>query len=243
MASRYDSTRGGSARGTRYADVLAPRLNPAEPVLDVGAGTGVVGEALGQRGFGVIGIDLSFDMLALARGRMAASVVADAARLPFGPGTIRQAYSVWVLQMTADAATTLAEVARVLAPGGCYAVVSGVLAPADDDIGRLYDSIWERIDPDGRRDDRRERLRELAPGAGLTVEEALPLPPTYHDQSPLEAAEFVESRAPFCLWALDAARWKAEIVPVVDALRALPDPDRRRHRRTVRDLTVLKRDR
>ncbi|WP_225827697.1 class I SAM-dependent methyltransferase [Streptomyces naphthomycinicus] len=242
VAPRYDRTRGGEERGRKVAARLVPFLRPGAPVLDVGTGTGVVGRALTDLGHTVYGLDLSPAMLVRARQRLGPVVVAaDAARLPFRASTVEQAVSVWVLQMVADAPAVLAEVARVLVPGGRYVIASGVLLPADDPIGIVYEEVWRSLDVDGRRDDRSARLRLLAPEAGFTVEHTGRFEPTYHRQSPAEAAAFLESGAPFFLWALDAAERRRAIGPAVARLRAMPDPDRPRTRRTQRELVVLRR--
>lgn len=243
VAPRYDGTRGGEERGRKVAARLVPFLDPDAPILDVGTGTGVVGRALVDYGHTVYGLDLSPAMLVRARRRLGPVVVAaDAARLPFRAAAFRQAVSVWVLQMVADASAVLAEVARVLEPGGRYVIASGVLLPADDPIGVVYEQVWRNLDGDGRRDDRSARLRLLAPGAGFTVEHTGRFEPTYHRQSPAEAAAFLESGAPFFLWALDPADRERAIAPAVAVLRSMPDPDRPRTRRTQRELVVLRRD-
>ena len=83
IADRYDATRGGEQRGQRTAANLAPLLDPAAPVLEVGIGTGIVALALRQLGFTVVGVDLSPAMAQRARRRLGPVVaVADAAQLP-----------------------------------------------------------------------------------------------------------------------------------------------------------------
>jgi SAM-dependent methyltransferase len=56
--------------GFRMPALIAARFEGVGPVLDVGAGTGLLGQALAARGIGPIdGIDISTEMLAVARGK------------------------------------------------------------------------------------------------------------------------------------------------------------------------------
>lgn len=54
----------------RLPDLVASAFTGVGPVLDVGAGTGLLGQALAERGVGPVdGIDISPRMLAIARGK------------------------------------------------------------------------------------------------------------------------------------------------------------------------------
>lgn len=68
-AQSYDE--GFAARmAYRLPALVAAAYDGGGPVLDVGAGTGLLGQALAARGFGPVdGIDLSAEMLAVARGK------------------------------------------------------------------------------------------------------------------------------------------------------------------------------
>ncbi|MEU8617468.1 methyltransferase domain-containing protein [Streptomyces sp. NPDC048623] len=48
IAPTYDASRGGTARAAGFAGQLAPLLDPGEPVLDIGVGTGIVAAELGR---------------------------------------------------------------------------------------------------------------------------------------------------------------------------------------------------
>src|SRR3989442_3290766 len=105
--------------------LAAPAKN--EQVLDVGTGTGLVAHLVGPRvnpGL-VIGIDLSSNMLSIARSRMAKNIQflgMAAEHLVFRPATFDLVTMGEALAYLADPATALEEVNRVLKPGGRLAV-------------------------------------------------------------------------------------------------------------------------
>ncbi|MER6142030.1 class I SAM-dependent methyltransferase [Streptomyces sparsogenes] len=91
-------------------------------VLDAGCGSGPLTAALRERGAVVTGIDASAGMLALARRRLgndvALHVVDLRDRLPFGDGVFDDVVASLVLHYLQDWGPTLAELRRVLRPGG-----------------------------------------------------------------------------------------------------------------------------
>ena len=91
-------------------------------ILDAGCGSGPLSAALRDRGADVTGIDASARMLALARRRLgddAALHVADLSDpLPFADGAFDDVVSSLVLHYLEDWGPTLAELRRVLRPGG-----------------------------------------------------------------------------------------------------------------------------
>jgi demethylmenaquinone methyltransferase/2-methoxy-6-polyprenyl-1,4-benzoquinol methylase len=95
-------------------------------VLDVATGTGLVAEALLTRGFGVTGVDQSPGMLAAARARFAGRVElveASADALPFAAGSFDHLTFTYLLRYVDDPGATLAELTRVVRPGGTVAMV------------------------------------------------------------------------------------------------------------------------
>lgn len=111
----YKPADAASARA--FADPKAERiaewagLAPGEPILDVGAGTGHMTEALRRRGHPVVAVDASAAML--RRNPSPARVRADAARLPFRDGTFATAVEANLLHHVADPVAVLREMARV----------------------------------------------------------------------------------------------------------------------------------
>jgi SAM-dependent methyltransferase len=94
-------------------------------VLEVGSGAGQCGRWLRTQGAQVVGVDLSLAQLRHSRrldartGTVLPVVQADALALPFPPATFDLAASAYgAVPFVADSAALMAEVARVLRPGG-----------------------------------------------------------------------------------------------------------------------------
>jgi demethylmenaquinone methyltransferase / 2-methoxy-6-polyprenyl-1,4-benzoquinol methylase len=101
-------------------DVLGSR------VLDVATGTGLVAAELLRRGYAVTGVDQSREMLAVAHQRFGQSrdvtlVHGSAQALPFDDESFDHLTFTYLLRYVADPAATLAELARVVRPGGVVA--------------------------------------------------------------------------------------------------------------------------
>ena len=132
-------------------------------LLDIGTGTGRILQLLaGQVGFG-LGIDLSHDMLAVARAnldrreaRNCQVRLGDMYQLPLPDGSFAAATLHQVLHFADDPFAALAEATRVLAPGGRLVVVDlahhGVerlrdesghrrLGFGDEEIGRWFKEL------------------------------------------------------------------------------------------------------
>ncbi len=99
------------------------RLSPGMRVLDIGCGTGRLTIPLQrQTGAEVWGLDLSKEMLEQAKNKKGAEalhwVLGDAQALPFPGESFDFAFMCLVLHHLEDKARALAEMARVLKPGG-----------------------------------------------------------------------------------------------------------------------------
>jgi demethylmenaquinone methyltransferase/2-methoxy-6-polyprenyl-1,4-benzoquinol methylase len=93
-------------------------------VLDVATGTGLVAEQLLAQGHSVTGLDQSPDMLAVARRRFGARVElveASATDIPFPDASFDHLTFTYLLRYVDDPGATLAELARVVRPGGTIA--------------------------------------------------------------------------------------------------------------------------
>lgn len=126
-------------RRWRAAAVDALGLEPRSKVLDVASGTGDLCRELAGRGFSPVGVDLSWGMLANARGG-APTIQADAASLPLPGASFDGVTSGFGLRNFADLPATLAEMARVLRPGGRVALLE-VATPANP-LLRMGHGMW-----------------------------------------------------------------------------------------------------
>ena len=95
-------------------------------VLDVATGTGLVAAALLDHGFRVTGLDQSAEMLARARTRFGDGVElveASADALPFPAEAFDHLTFTYLLRYVDDPGATMAELARVVRPGGSIAML------------------------------------------------------------------------------------------------------------------------
>lgn len=161
-----------SAANARAMKELVRRLMGAPGgrlVLDAGCGDGVLASGLvgADR---VVGVDFTPGMLALARGQGLLPVRADIGALPFADGSFDLVACVETVTVTDDPLATVAELARVVAPGGRLIVtalnrrsplrraVRGVLAR----LGHLQPALLEA-----------DAVARTLADAGLTVEETV----------------------------------------------------------------------
>jgi demethylmenaquinone methyltransferase/2-methoxy-6-polyprenyl-1,4-benzoquinol methylase len=137
IAQQYDRFNDWITQGQHrwWKRVLVRRLNiqPGQRGLDLCCGTGDIalrclGPLQGQGG--VIAADFSLNMLALAKRRLAAvkgapttTLCADAMRLPFADASFHFVTIGYGLRNVKDLAGCLAEVRRVLRPGGVLATL------------------------------------------------------------------------------------------------------------------------
>lgn len=122
-AAGYDARHGDRRSRARARLMDRPMLDAARGarrVLELGVGTG---RLLAQVEAPVrVGVDVSAAMLALAARRGLAVARADAHQLPFTAGVFDAVLAGGGVLRYLDTATALAELARVLAPGGRLAV-------------------------------------------------------------------------------------------------------------------------
>ena len=136
--------------------------------LDVGCGTGVAAEAVAALGWSVVGVDISGDLLAAARGRGLEVLQSSASTLPFPDASFDAAISVWTHTDIDDFPVVVKEVARVLRAGSPFVYVGAhpcfvgphslflqakgvpTLHPGYRDA-RRYDASAAGVNPDGLR--------------------------------------------------------------------------------------------
>lgn len=118
-ADKYDQQIDGWLADTR-----------AMPVLEVGVGPGQMSVALARRGISTYGIDVSMEWLVVAKhwlrqnGVTPQLAAALAENLPVATGSVASYISLDVIEHVGDQDRFVAELARVLRPGGHYALVT-----------------------------------------------------------------------------------------------------------------------
>ena len=127
-------------------------LHDGETVLDLGSGAGtdvlISARRVAPTGK-AIGLDMTDEMLELARAHAAASGVANIEfvkgyieDIPLPDGSIDVVISNCVINLSADKRKVLAEVARVLKPGGRFAVSDVIADPDMDEATRADMQEW-----------------------------------------------------------------------------------------------------
>ena len=159
-ASSYDVDIAGELKfigPARIAEVLANHVaDKTAPVIDLGCGTGLVGEAMTALGFtGIDGLDLSPDMLEVARAKGVYREMIEAdllAPLAIPAGTYSAAVSAGTFTTGHVDASALPEIARIIRPGGIVACViadafwhTGGFAKAMDD--GPFEVVHESLEP------------------------------------------------------------------------------------------------
>jgi demethylmenaquinone methyltransferase/2-methoxy-6-polyprenyl-1,4-benzoquinol methylase len=152
LPSRYDLAGAllsfGQDPRWRRAMVRSVEARSDQRVLDVATGTGMVAAALVRRyGCSVVGLDQSREMLAGAQAKLDADrrlaerielVRGEAESLPFADGEFDHLTFTYLLRYVDDPGATLAELARVVKPGGRVASLEFMLPP--NPVAR---SLWK----------------------------------------------------------------------------------------------------
>ena len=141
VARRYDRANHLLSGGLdfwwrRRASEIVRQWQPRR-VLDLATGSGDLALTIARKlpGVGITGADFSPEMLTVAREKgLNNTVVADALQLPFGEASFEVVTVAFGLRNMADWGAALAEMARVLVPGGHLLVLDfslprGILRP------------------------------------------------------------------------------------------------------------------
>jgi SAM-dependent methyltransferase len=127
-------------------------LHPGETVLDLGSGAGadvlISARRVGTDGK-AIGLDMTDEMLDLARVNAAEAGVENVEflkgyieELPLSDGSVDVIISNCVINLSADKGKVIAEAARVLRPGGRFAVSDVIADPEMDEATRADMAAW-----------------------------------------------------------------------------------------------------
>jgi ArsR family transcriptional regulator len=175
-AARWDSIRSLYVDEAQVEHALLELL-PKERLrdfVDVGTGTGRILELVAPRTERAVGIDLSREMLAIARAHIEKAHLrnvsvrqGDMYQLPWPAGSFDAATVHQVLHFADDPGGAIAEVARILRPGGTLVIVD--FAPHELEYLRT-EQAHRRL---GLRD---ADVRQWCRSAGLSLENAVELP-------------------------------------------------------------------
>ncbi len=135
VREQYETEANLAARKAAYARAEGPDVREAvfeavaqrRPgrVLEVGGGEGELAvRILGELGAELIGIDQSDRMVEIQRSKGIDARVGDVRRLPFADAEFDLAVAAWMLYHVAEIDCALAELARVLRPGGILVAVT-----------------------------------------------------------------------------------------------------------------------
>ena len=169
-ANTYERDRRSRFNAKPQQEALAAlSLGPGDRFLDVGCGTGAAVRAAADVAERAVGADIAPQMIARARELAAASpraefVVADSEQLPFSDGAFTALLCTASFHHYPEPARALAEMARVLEPGGRLAIADGV---SDRFLARVADRILRRVDRSHIRLYRKDELAALVTAAGF----------------------------------------------------------------------------
>lgn len=173
IGGRWDELRRGCF-GQEFLSEAVLGLLPREwTVADLGTGTGHLLPALARAFRRVIAVDHSESMLSQARQRISSLGLGNVdlrpgelEELPIESGQIDLAIAMLVLHHVGQPPRALAEVARVLRPGGHLLIVE-IDQHHDDELRQAMGDLWMGFAP--------SRLSEMAGQAGLSTRRTMPL--------------------------------------------------------------------
>lgn len=218
VSEQYDAMRGHPPDvSAGIGRAIAAQMPERPRLLELGVGTGRIALPVSAAGCEVFGIDLSSSMLAALARRIEKRdskaihlARADIRALPFRDGGFDGAIAVHVLHLVSEWAEVLAEVARVVRPGGTVV------------LGRDW------LDPETFQGAIRNRFRRTVVEVGTEM-----LPPGAAAAAPPSGgAAIVQAladlgAAPVGEGEIVAAEWRTELTPraVLDGIRSRDDAE------------------
>jgi ubiquinone/menaquinone biosynthesis C-methylase UbiE len=218
VSERYDAMRGHPPDvAAEIGRAIAGQIAERPRVLELGVGTGRIALPVSAAGGEVHGIDLSSDMLTALSRRIEADgspgihlAQADVRALPYRTGAFDGAIAVHVLHLVSDWPDVLAEVARVVRPGGTLV------------LGRDW------LDPETFQGAIRNRFRRTVVEVGTEM-----LPPGAEAAAPPSgSAAIVEALGeldaePVGEGEIVAAEWRTDLTPraVLEGIRSRDDAE------------------
>jgi SAM-dependent methyltransferase len=146
-ADFYDETRSYTEETHRATTaLLAAELRDRGRVLEVGVGTGLIALPLHAAGIPMLGLDLSAPMMAKlvekGEGEQPFSLVrGDATALPLRDDAVGAGVVRWVLHLISNWRAVVAELIRVIRPGGVLVVHLGSYGGPWDEIHRRFTEL------------------------------------------------------------------------------------------------------
>jgi len=156
VARQYASESNLEARRSLYEDATGPdpreiafaAVREVEPgrVLEVGGGPGELAARISDElACDVVLLDIAPRMVELARARGVDARVGDVQRLPFADESFDCAVAAWMLFHVPDVERGLAELARVLRPGGRLVAVTNAEHHLAELRALAGPDAWERV--------------------------------------------------------------------------------------------------
>lgn len=222
-AGYYDRTRAlpEEAAAAQTALLLDQLRTTPGRCLEIGVGTGRVALPLVRAGAHVVGLDLSPAMLAQLTAKAPGALplaCADATRLPFRDDVFGAAIAAHVLHLVSDWRVAVAELQRVVRPGGLLLATRGTAnAGLFSEIQtRLRSSVgWQ---PDDRRLDTLDPVDDYLRGRGALVA-ALPAVVVPGTRSAEDYLRCIDEGVLSWTWPFSATRLSAAVREVRGWLR------------------------